>query len=71
VVDLNYLPGRMTPLLERLPAGVTGHDGVGMLVHQAALAFGLWLGVEGETVAAFRSIRLTAGAGAKRDPERI
>jgi shikimate dehydrogenase len=44
VVDLVYQPLR-TPLLEAAEAaGATPVDGLGMLVHQAALAFTLWTG---------------------------
>jgi len=45
VVDLVYHPLR-TPLLEAAEAaGATPVDGLGMLVHQAALAFELWTGI--------------------------
>ncbi len=44
VVDIVYQPVR-TPLLARAEAvGATPVDGVGMLVHQAAVAFELWTG---------------------------
>jgi len=44
VVDLVYQPLR-TPLLDAAQqAGATPIDGLGMLVHQAALAFSLWTG---------------------------
>lgn len=44
VVDIVYQPVR-TPLLVRAAAaGATPVDGVGMLVHQAAVAFELWTG---------------------------
>jgi shikimate dehydrogenase len=46
VVDLVYHP-RRTPLLAAAEAaGAQAVDGVGMLVHQAALAFRWWTGVE-------------------------
>jgi len=45
VADLVYHPLR-TPLLEAAEAaGATPVDGLGMLVHQAALAFELWTGI--------------------------
>jgi shikimate dehydrogenase len=44
VVDIVYQP-RQTPLLAAASEiGATGVNGVGMLVHQAALAFELWTG---------------------------
>ena len=44
VVDIVYNP-RRTPLLARAEAaGANTVDGVGMLVHQAAIAFQLWTG---------------------------
>lgn len=46
VVDLNYGPGR-TPLRDRAAdLGLAAHDGLGLLVHQAALSLGIWLGAE-------------------------
>ncbi|MFQ5557419.1 MAG: shikimate dehydrogenase family protein, partial [Acidimicrobiales bacterium] len=46
VVDLVYDP-LQTPWLAALrAAGVDSHNGLSMLVHQAALAFELWTGVE-------------------------
>ncbi len=46
VVDLVYQPP-VTPLIEAARArGATAHNGLGMLVHQAALAFALWTGEE-------------------------
>ena len=46
VADLVYYPLR-TPLLAAAEAaGATPVDGLGLLVHQAALAFELWTGVE-------------------------
>lgn len=44
LVDLNYGPGR-TPLRDQArDRGLAAHDGLGLLVHQAALSLGLWLG---------------------------
>jgi len=44
LVDLNYGPGR-TPLRDQArDRGLTSHDGLGLLIHQAALSLGLWLG---------------------------
>ena len=46
VVDLLYHPA-VTPLLARAEAdGATAANGLGMLVHQAAHAFGHWTGLE-------------------------
>lgn len=45
VVDLVYHPLRTPLLLAAEAAGATPVDGLGMLVHQAALAFELWTGV--------------------------
>ncbi len=46
VVDLVYHPS-VTPLMEAAAeAGASGHNGLGMLVHQAALAFTHWTGRE-------------------------
>lgn len=46
VADLVYNP-RRTPLLSAAEAaGATPIDGLGMLVHQAALAFELWTGIQ-------------------------
>jgi shikimate dehydrogenase len=44
VVDLNYGPGR-TPLRDQArDRGLDAVDGLGLLVHQAALSLSLWLG---------------------------
>jgi shikimate dehydrogenase len=44
VIDVVYNP-RVTPFLEAAAAaGLTHRDGLGMLVRQAALALGIWLG---------------------------
>lgn len=46
VVDLVYKPP-VTPLIEAARArGAIAHSGLGMLLHQAALAFEIWTGVE-------------------------
>ena len=46
VVDLVYKPP-VTPLLEAARArGAIAHSGLGMLLHQAALSFQIWTGVE-------------------------
>lgn len=45
VVDLVYHPLRTPLLVAAEAAGATPVDGLGMLVHQAALAFELWTGV--------------------------
>ena len=44
VVDLNYGPAR-TPLRDQArDRGLTAYDGLGLLVHQAALSLSVWLG---------------------------
>ncbi|MEM7271579.1 MAG: shikimate dehydrogenase [Actinomycetota bacterium] len=51
VVDIVYQP-RVTPLLAAAgQRGAATADGVGMLVHQAALAFGHWTGLEAPVAA--------------------
>jgi shikimate dehydrogenase len=45
VADLVYHPRRTALLAAAESAGATAVDGIGMLVHQAALAFELWTGV--------------------------
>lgn len=46
VVDLVYRPPS-TPLIEAaLARGAIAHNGLGMLLHQAALSFEIWTGVE-------------------------
>lgn len=52
VVDLNYRVDGPTPFLSMLGEGVAGHDGVGMLRHQAAVAFERWFGVRADMAAA-------------------
>lgn len=44
VVDLNYRRDGPTPFLARLPGNARSHDGLGMLLYQAAVAFELWFG---------------------------
>jgi shikimate dehydrogenase len=62
VVDIVYQPLH-TPLLAAAAAqGATVVDGLGMLVHQAAVAFELWTGVEAP-VAAMAEAARTAGTG--------
>lgn len=63
VVDLVYEP-RETPLLRAaLRAGATTVGGIGMLLHQAALAFELWTG-EAAPLQAMRAV-LDGPAGAR------
>ncbi|MEO5678498.1 MAG: shikimate dehydrogenase, partial [Acidimicrobiales bacterium] len=45
VTDLVYHPLRTPLLVAAEAAGATPVDGLGMLVHQAALAFELWTGI--------------------------
>jgi len=59
VVDLVYHPLR-TPWLDAAASrGATTLDGIGMLVHQAAMAFHLWTGVEAP-IAAMRAAAVAA-----------
>lgn len=44
VVDLNYGAGRTPLLFQARDRGLAAHDGLGLLVHQAALSLSLWLG---------------------------
>jgi shikimate dehydrogenase len=46
VSDIVYNPIKTALLQEAEERGLTIHNGVGMFVHQAALAFKLWTGVE-------------------------
>lgn len=46
VVDLIYVPTETRWLSEVRAAGIEAHNGLSMLVHQAAVAFTLWTGVE-------------------------
>ena len=46
VVDLVYHPAETALLAAARSRGAQAVNGLGMLVHQAALAFGLWTGVE-------------------------
>jgi shikimate dehydrogenase len=57
VADLVYHPRRTALLASAEAAGATPIDGLGMLVHQAALAFELWTGVDAP-IAAMRAAAL-------------
>lgn len=46
VVDLIYVPAETRWLVEARAAGIEAHNGLSMLVHQAAVAFTLWTGAE-------------------------
>ncbi|MGH9001989.1 MAG: shikimate dehydrogenase family protein, partial [Acidimicrobiia bacterium] len=46
VVDLVYHPARTPLLAAAAERGARTHNGLSMLVHQAALSFALWTGVE-------------------------
>ncbi|MEQ8839682.1 MAG: shikimate dehydrogenase [Acidimicrobiales bacterium] len=46
VVDLVYDPIETAWLASARAAGIDAHNGVSMLIHQAAVAFTLWTGVE-------------------------
>lgn len=62
VADIVYRP-LQTPLLRAASAhGLTPMDGLGMLIHQGALAFEIWFGVKPDTTKARQ--RLLAALGA-------
>jgi shikimate dehydrogenase len=44
LVDLNYGPGRTSLRDQARDRGMAAFDGLGLLVHQAALSLGIWLG---------------------------
>lgn len=62
VADLVYQPLETPLLAAARAAGGTAVDGLGMLVHQAAIAFELWTG-EAAPVDAMRAAALAAGVG--------
>jgi shikimate dehydrogenase len=51
VVDLIYHPAQSAWLAALRGRGVEAHNGLSMLVHQAAHAFTLWTGVEAPVAA--------------------
>lgn len=57
VADLVYHPRRTALLAAAEAAGATPVDGLGMLVHQAALAFELWTGVDAPVAAMLAAAR--------------
>jgi shikimate dehydrogenase len=66
VVDLVYQPP-LTPWLEAARArGASVANGVGMLVHQAALQLTLWTGLEAPVDAMWRAVSSHAAPGASR-----
>ncbi len=44
LVDLNYGAGRTPLVFQARDRGLAAHDGLGLLVHQAALSLSIWLG---------------------------
>jgi len=71
VVDIVYRPLR-TPLLEAArAAGARTVDGLGMLLHQGALALRLWTGLEPPLAAMRRALRAAAGEQPRRRCERF
>lgn len=44
IVDLNYRTSGPTPFLAQIPSSTRVHDGRGMLLYQAAVAFRVWFG---------------------------
>ncbi len=67
VVDLVYHPVETPLLVAARERGARAIDGVGMLVHQGALAFRLWTGVEAPVDAMSDAARRTLAA---REPAR-
>ena len=66
VVDLVYQPP-LTPWLEAARArGASVTNGVGMLVHQAALQLTLWTGLEAPVDAMWRAVSRHAALGASQ-----
>lgn len=66
VSDVVYRPGGQTPLVRSaLALGLRAHAGLGMLVHQAALAQRAWTGVDAPVEVMFEAAR-----AAQRDRER-
>lgn len=61
VADLVYHPRRTALLAAAEAAGATAVDGIGMLVHQAALAFELWTGVEAPVGAMSQAVMARLG----------
>jgi len=61
VVDLVYHPLRTPLLVAAEAAGATPVDGLGMLVHQAALAFELWTGVRAPLGVMAAAARISLG----------
>lgn len=59
VMDLAYLPQEMTLFLKwaQVHGAVATHDGIGMLVEQAALSFQYWFGKKPETRGIITSLR--------------
>ncbi|CAN5860855.1 shikimate dehydrogenase [soil metagenome] len=71
LVDLVYRPP-VTPLIQAARnRGAIAHSGVGMLLHQAAISFEIWTGVEAPidamSAAALWELAKTAGAAHQRD----
>jgi shikimate dehydrogenase len=56
VVDLIYHPRETNLLAQCRDRGATTTNGVGMLLHQAALQFELWTGIEAPLDAMQRSL---------------
>jgi shikimate dehydrogenase len=61
-VDLIYLPPETSFLAAARAAGATALDGLGMLVHQAALSFRLWTGVDAPLEVMTQAARAAAGS---------
>lgn len=58
VSDIVYTPLETPLLAAAREAGLTAVDGLGMLMHQAALAFAIWFGVQPEINAGLRNLVL-------------
>ena len=66
-VDLIYLPPSTEFVLAAKAAGATALDGLGMLVHQAALSFRLWTGLGAPIEVMMKAARAAVAAAGPPD----
>jgi shikimate dehydrogenase len=67
-VDLIYLPPMTEFVRFAREAGATALDGLGMLVHQAALSFRLWTGIDPPLAVMAEAARATLSSSEAPDP---